>query len=84
MYRIKLTSRARRELKKLKKRNKEAVELAIEEIKENPFAGKPLERELTGKFSYKTGIFRIVYKILERDKIVLILTAGHRSTVYQH
>ena len=52
------------------------------EIKENPFIGKPLLRELFGKYSYRVGQYRIVYIIDKKDKIVKVLTAGHRSSVY--
>jgi len=56
--------------------------LAIEEIKEDPFTGKPLLRELFGKYSLKVGPYRIIYIVDKKDKIVKILTAGHRSIVY--
>lgn len=82
MYRIKLTAQAKRELQIIKNRYKEAVGVAFEELKENPFLGKPLVRELTGKFSYKVGAYRIIYQIKEKDKIIQVITAGHRAKVY--
>lgn len=83
MYNIKLTARAREELKNLSKAHQFSVGQIIEELKEDPFIGKPLTRELTRRYSYRIGVFRIVYKINKRDKIVYILIVGHRSTVYQ-
>ncbi len=82
MYKIKITARAKRELKKISKQGKESLELVFEELKEYPNLGKPLSRNLSGKFSYRTGMFRIVYKINKKDEIVTIITAGHRSEVY--
>lgn len=52
------------------------------ELKDDPLVGKPLTRELTGKFSLRVGTYRVIYKINRQDKIIYILTAGHRSTVY--
>lgn len=83
MYRIKLTARARREVKDIKTQYQQALEEAFEEIKDDPRIGKPLERELTGRLSYKLGPFRIIYTINESDKIIQVITAGHRSKVYK-
>lgn len=83
MYEVRIYKKAEREIKKISKRYKEAILNALYEIKENPLVGKPLSRELTGRFSYKVGIYRIIYKINKNDKIVYVLTAGHRSAVYR-
>ena len=82
MYQIKITAQAKKELKNIKKEYYEGINLSFEEIKENPFIGKPLLRELFGKYSYRVGQYRIVYIIDKKDKIVKVLTAGHRSSVY--
>lgn len=79
---IKLTAQAKKELSIIRNRHKEAICVAFEDMKEDPFIGKPLTRELSGRFSYKVGMFRIIYKVNEKDKIVQIITAGHRANVY--
>ena len=84
MYKLEITETAKIQLKRIKKTYEQnAINNAFSEIKEDPFIGKPLSRELTGKFSYRVGRYRIIYKINYKDMIVRILTAGHRSTVYQ-
>lgn len=82
MFTIKLTARAKRELKNISKRHKESISLVFEDLGENPLIGKPLSRELTGRLSYRVGVYRIIYTFNMKDKIIIILTAGHRSTVY--
>lgn len=82
MYKLVISSQAGKELKKIKKLYREAIISALEEIREDPLVGKPLTRELTGRFSYRIGLFRIVYKVNTQDKLVQIITAGHRSTIY--
>lgn len=82
MYRIKLTAQVRKELKNLKKIYQDGVKATIEEIKENPFIGKPLSKELFGKYSYRVGPYRIIHSINKKDNLINILTAGHRSIVY--
>jgi len=82
MYKLRISFKAKNEIKKISKTHKCAIVLALKDIKENPFSGKPLTRNLAGKYSYRVGIYRIIYIIRQRDKIVEILTAGHRSNVY--
>lgn len=83
MYRLLIAPQAQRELKKIPKRYQHSIRLALRELKENPLVGKKLGRELTGKFSIKIGVYRIIYIINEKDKIISVPTAGHRSTVYK-
>ena len=83
MYRIKLTSQAKRELKNLKTIHKEALGEILEEIKENPLIGKQLTRELTGRLSYKVSVYRIIYITNDKDKIITVLTIGNRSRIYK-
>lgn len=82
MYRLIISPRAQKELKKLKKEEELPVWLALEEIREDPSLGKPLTRELTKKFSHRFGVYRIIYKVNEKDKTVEIISAGHRSAIY--
>jgi len=82
MFKVEITSGAKKELKRISRLHKQAIALAIEEIRDDPTIGKPLTRELTGRYSYRVGVYRIIYKINSEDKIVYILTAGHRAKVY--
>ncbi|MBU2632509.1 type II toxin-antitoxin system RelE/ParE family toxin, partial [Patescibacteria group bacterium] len=69
--------------KKISRPHQKAIVLTLAEIKEEPFLGKPLTRELTGKFSFRVGVYRIIYKVNKKDKVIEILTAGHRATIYE-
>ena len=82
MYEIIVSPEARKELKKISKLFKQAIRIAINDISENPYIGKPLNRDLLKRYSYRIGVYRIVYKINEKEKKVNIFSAGHRSTVY--
>lgn len=83
MYKLRISSRVINEIKKISHSHQKAIILALTEIKEEPFLGKPLARGLTGKFSFRVGVYRIIYKVNKKDKIIDILTAGHRATVYE-
>lgn len=82
MYRLIISPKAQKELKRIKKIYQPAVKLAFEDIKEDPQIGSSLDRNLTGTFSYRVGVYRIIYKINQDDKVVNILSAGHRGRVY--
>ena len=82
MFKLKLTARARRELKTISKSHKIALKLIFDDIKEDPTIGKSLTRELIRKFSYRVGVYRIIYTVNDKDQLIQIITAGHRALVY--
>ena len=84
MYKLIVAPKALKRLHKIfRLHQREAFREIIRELKEDPFVGKPLQEELTNRFAYKTGAFRILYTIDIKDKTVTILNAGHRATVYK-
>jgi len=83
MYKLRISSRAESEIKKISHPHQKAIILSLVEIKEEPFLGKPLTRELTGRFSFQVGMYRIIYKVNIKDKTIDILSAGHRENVYE-
>mgnify|MGYP001619220691 CR=1 FL=1 len=82
MFKVKLTARAKKELKNLSKKDKVVIAEVIEEIKEDPLLGKPLSRQLSRKFSYRVNTYRVIYMVSQNDKLITILSAGHRSIAY--
>lgn len=84
MYRLKISAQAKKELKRIKRLyQQEAIAAVFIELKDDPFIGKPLERELAGKYRVKVGLYRVIYVIDKQNKTITILNVGHRSTVYQ-
>ena len=82
MFELRISPKAERRIKLLKKEYQLAIIEILKEIKENPLSGKPLSRDLTGRFTYKFKAYRIIFKINLRDKIVDILDVDHRGRVY--
>lgn len=82
MFKIRISSKAIKQLKLLKFVYQEAIDLAIDDLKSDPESGKKLKDKFLGKYSYRIGVYRIIYKINTTDKVVEILSAGHRSIVY--
>lgn len=85
MWRIKATNEFRRRFKDLTKKDKplrERVIKSIEKLKENPYVGKPLSYDLAGLRSLRVGKYRIIYKIDEENKIIYLISIGHRVKIY--
>ena len=83
MFQIRTTRKAKRRLKEIKTSYQSQVSNALKEIGEDPFQGKPMQDELAGQYTYRVGVYRIIYKISIKDNTVTIMTAGHRATVYE-
>jgi mRNA interferase RelE/StbE len=83
MYRLLYTQEAKTAIDKLSLKKKRQIKEAVERIAENPEIGKYLTAELKGLVSYRSGDYRIIYRIYHKEIIVLILTMGQRKDVYQ-
>ena len=45
--------------------------------------GKPLQRELAGRWAARRGDYRIVYRLDEDTMTMYVLKIGHRAHVYR-
>ena len=82
MFELKISPKAERRIKKLKKEYQLEIISILTDIKEDPLSGKPLSRELMGRFTYKFKAYRIIYKVNLKDKIIDILDADRRDRIY--
>jgi mRNA interferase RelE/StbE len=75
-YDLRLTGPAKRQLHRLS----DNVAVAIE----NPYrVGGLLQRELAGFHSARRGAYRIVYEILEAERVVVVHRIDHRAHIYR-
>lgn len=81
-HRVLYTKEAAARIRKLDKTVKERVRKEIERLAVHPELGKKLTGLLSGRWSYRVGDWRILYKVYKGDLVVLILTVGHRREVY--
>ncbi|MDD4980027.1 MAG: type II toxin-antitoxin system RelE/ParE family toxin [Candidatus Omnitrophica bacterium] len=44
--------------------------------------GKPLKGEFQGYWRYRWGDYRVIYRIAEREILIIILRISHRKEVY--
>ena len=82
-YQLLYSETSKKQIRKLHPQIKPIVKSKIEELQENPFTGKWLEKELSGYLSIHAKRFRVIYKIRENDQTVEIHHVGHRKDIYE-
>jgi len=82
-YQLVYSETSRKQIRKLHPQIKPVVKSKIEKLRENPFSGKCLEKELSGYLSVRARRFRIIYKIRDNDQTVEIHCVGHRKDIYE-
>lgn len=61
------------------------IDLITGPLLENPRrVGKPLRQELEGIWSARRGTFRVLFRIDEANREVVVLRVEHRDSAYRH
>jgi addiction module RelE/StbE family toxin len=74
---------SRNQIRKLHPELKSIIRASLIKLAEKPYAGKPLERDLSGYYSFRTKRYRIIYKIDTAENIIEVHYVGHRKDIYQ-
>lgn len=45
--------------------------------------GKPLGLALEGRFTARRGVYRVIYRIIDDDLVVLVVRVAHRADAYR-
>ena len=84
IYRIQIIPSAHRELSGLPRRDQKRVDARILSLADEP---RPTGvRALAGQdslYRLRIGNYRIIYKILDEDLMILVVKIGHRKDVYR-
>lgn len=83
MWTLKLSSQANTFYEKLTGKYKRQVGACLDRLAQDPYTGKLLKGDLKGYWSYRVGIYRIIYIIKETEIIVEVLRIQHRKEVYE-
>ena len=84
-YTLRVTAPAQRQLARLSVGTATAiVEFMLGALVDSPHqVGGALQRELAEFHSARRGAYRIIYKILDEPRVVVVHRIDHRSTVYR-
>ena len=86
VWRIEFTSPAEKALEWVKFHEPDLfsrVITCLEALRVNPYQGKALKGELVGRYSYRVGSYRIIYKLRKGELLVVIIDIGHRRDIYK-
>lgn len=83
MYRIEIAPRAMRQLRKLPHGVRADLIASIESLSENPRShGTTKLKGRADQYRRRVGDYRIIFRIQDRELVVLILAAGDRKDIY--
>lgn len=85
MYKVAYLDSVEEDLKKLDKTTVRKILNRIEAyLAQDPKElGKPLKGEFQGYWRYRWGDYRVIYKISEREILILVLRISNRKDVYR-
>jgi mRNA interferase RelE/StbE len=84
-FEIEFHRNAAKAYQRLPKAVKRRIDEAIETLRANPFYGKDickLSGKLEGLYRLRVGEYRIVYRIIEEQQLVIVEAIGTRGEVY--
>lgn len=82
IYQLKFTPQVRETYVHLSPSVKQQVKEGFRFLSQNPHGGEPLRRELAGKWKLRVGRFRIIYRLEEAQRVVVVIAVGSRKTIY--
>ncbi len=87
MYRVELSSFAKKQLKKLDKHTQRIllswIEKNLSGCLDPKQKGKPLTANRKNQWRYRVGDYRIVVEIFEDKILILVVGLGHRKGIYE-
>ncbi|MBI1755276.1 type II toxin-antitoxin system mRNA interferase toxin, RelE/StbE family [Candidatus Azambacteria bacterium] len=86
MYTIFYITAVKKDLKDLSTEARQFLDQHFAALSENPFQGEFLHGEFRGYFSYhfphKGTDYRIIYRIVKEELVVLVIMIGSRKNLY--
>ena len=83
VYKLLYSQTSREQIRGLHPEIRSVIKSRIQGLREDPFPGKILERELSGYRSLRAKRFRVIYKVKEKKQVIEIHHVGRRKDIYQ-
>lgn len=83
MWTLKLSSQANAFYEGVTGKHKTQLTNGLNKLSQDPHVGKMLKGDLKGYWSYRVGIYRIIYNIKQEEIIVEVFRIQHRKEVYE-
>lgn len=82
-YRLRILPRAERQLAALDKTTYQIIKSKIAELADNPRPPGCKKLKDRPGWRVRTGSYRILYEVDDREKIVVVQDVGHRREIYR-
>jgi mRNA interferase RelE/StbE len=84
VYKVVYLDQVEEDLKRLDKTTVKKILTRVETYlaKDPKGLGKPLKGDFQGYWRYRWGDYRVIYKISEREILIIILRISHRKEAY--
>lgn len=85
MYKVVYLDEVEEDLKKLDKSTARKILDRVERYlaRAPKELGKPLKGDFQGYWRYRWGDYRVIYKIAEKEILIIVLRISHRKSVYE-
>ncbi|MFH1776138.1 MAG: type II toxin-antitoxin system RelE/ParE family toxin [Candidatus Omnitrophota bacterium] len=86
MYQVELSRIAAKELERIYNSDRKIyfrIISVLESLSDDPFQGKALKNVLKGFYSYRVGVYRIIYAVEQKELLISIIDIGHRRDIYR-
>jgi mRNA interferase RelE/StbE len=81
-YQVIIKPKAEKELAKIPGKDKERILFGIVSLKSDPYIGKKLQGKYINYYSLRVWPYRIIYRILKKEFLVIIILIGQRQGMY--
>lgn len=81
-YTVSLKPSAEKALNKLNEKDQIKIKRILLELSLDPYIGKKLKGDLEGEYTVRAWPYRIIYKIIKKELIIIVVKIGHRQGVY--
>ena len=82
-FHLEVEKKAKKQIDKLSSKDQLRILSTLTVIADNPFAGKKLEGELAGLYSWRAWPYRIIYKIYKNQLWIVVIDISHRQSAYK-
>ncbi len=82
-YRIQIEQRALKTLKGIPSQDRQRIRFAIRALVEEPRPQGCKKLTDSNDWRIRAGVYRVVYRIEEKQLLVLVVKVGHRRDVYR-
>jgi len=80
---VRWEKRALKELRSVPKKDRAKIFAAVDDLRANPLAGRPLAAEWKGLRHLRVGNYRVIYAFDGAELRIAVVRVGHRRSVYR-